>query len=71
MVVQLRCAQDTLLSHNEYGPAPFSYYSHIPEDSGIITIVADAANDFEPCRRLLAALQAHLEVRYTAARLTP
>lgn len=62
VVLYDRCAGDTVLSHDEYGPPAFSFYDAIPMDARRILVVGDASyqRTVPVCRALNASLHAHL-----------
>jgi hypothetical protein len=72
VLIQVRCAGDTVLGHDEYGPAPWSFYNSVPCDKlGQITVQSEAASvaAVPLCAALNASLFARLALRCPTARL--
>lgn len=61
VVIQSRCAPDTVLSHGEYGPVAFSFYANIPPDTKRVFIVTELKTRTSLCAQLHHAQQAHLQ----------
>ncbi|GAX75545.1 hypothetical protein CEUSTIGMA_g2988.t1 [Chlamydomonas eustigma] len=68
VVVQLRCAKDTILSHGEYGPIGFSFYSNLP-NPGRIFIIFSQQNTIEFCALLVDRIKRQLEKNYPTAKV--
>jgi hypothetical protein len=67
VVIQLRCDVDTLLVHQEFGPAGFSYYKSIPPTATTIIILRDTTVTLPACLRITQALQQHLTRTFPSA----
>jgi hypothetical protein len=57
VVIQSRCAWDTILLHGEYGPVAWSFYNAIPQDVKQIYLVTNQGQSPEVCHTLHHALQ--------------
>eukprot|EP00882_Tetradesmus_deserticola_P011111 GHRQ01011748.1.p1 GENE.GHRQ01011748.1~~GHRQ01011748.1.p1 ORF type:complete len:342 (+),score=112.74 GHRQ01011748.1:47-1072(+) len=65
VVIQSRCSEDTLLSHEEFGPAGFSFYRSINVTATqAIYIVAEPGKQLPACAAIRAAKLNHLAVLY-------
>ncbi len=66
-VIQLRCAEDTLLVHELYGPTAFSMYDkHLPQDvRRVFAAYAHHGHNspkvVQPCERIVAALKKYIK----------
>jgi len=62
VVVQQRCAPDTILSHPEFGPIGYSFYDEIKNDTLRVLIVSNhvEAENSSICKRLNESLWQHL-----------
>lgn len=72
VVIQSRCAPDTILDHDDYGPAAFSYYDAIAGEATPpgavrrrrITILYDPTMKYAPCDTIHQELVKHLKTKY-------
>jgi hypothetical protein len=70
VVIQSRCSEDTLLSHPEFGPVGFSFYSSIKKKATqAIYIVAELGKQLPACAAIRAAKLKHLAARYPKAKV--
>jgi hypothetical protein len=70
VVIQSRCSEDTLLSHPEFGPVGFSFYSSINATATqAIYIVAEPGKQLPACAAIRAAKLKHLAQRYPKAKI--
>jgi hypothetical protein len=70
VVIQSRCSEDTLLSHPEFGPVGFSFYSSINATATqAIHIVAEPGTQLPACAAIRAAKLKHLAARYPNAKV--
>eukprot|EP00877_Chromochloris_zofingiensis_P015247 jgi/Chrzof1/9977/Cz04g22180.t1 len=69
VVIQVRCAKDTVLEHGEYGPVGFSYYNNIPDSTTTVYVVADPGIQHTVCSKIYQAQVEYLQKRYPSAKV--
>lgn len=70
VVIQSRCARDTVLSHSEYGPVAFSFYDNIPATTTQIYIVTELVGRSEVCEALHLAQEKYIKRAFPQANIT-
>lgn len=71
VVIQQRCAPDTVMSHPEYGPAPLAFYDTMPDKTRRVIVVGDLGTmESSPlCQALNKIMFDYISKRHPSAEL--